>query len=370
MDIPELPGRKLAALFDQSPVAMVFMDVEVRAVRANAAFRQLTGLSDEVLIGYRPTEVPEADRILDTEFFEHTLKDQVIGKGTPVINMPVERTHAGEHLVFAWTAYRVTDNDQVVGAVGILVDITSQQAAATALRQANARLDLLQRAGNEIGTTLDLYRTAGELAALAVPQIADRVAVDILEPVLAGEDPGTGPGELRFRRLALVDAETARPNFAVGESFVLPSTSGPSEVFLRGGRLVARSQAEISQLGLPSNVVQPLLDQGVHTLISVSLRARGVTLGLAHFTRSQTPEPYEEAEVRLVTDLAARASLHIDNARLYTREHDSAITLQRSLLPREISTVAGLEIGFRYRPRRPPRSVATGSMSSSLTAAR
>jgi serine phosphatase RsbU (regulator of sigma subunit) len=121
-------------------------------------------------------------------------------------------------------------------------------------------------------------------------------------------------------------------------------------VFLRGGVLVARSQAEISRLDLPSNVVRPLLEQGVHMLISVSLRARGVTLGLAHFTRSQTSEPYDEAEVRLVTDLAARAAVHIDNARLYTREHDSAITLQRSLLPREIPEVSGLEIGYRYRP--------------------
>jgi len=51
-----------------------------------------------------------------------------------------------------------------------------------------------------------------------------------------------------------------------------------------------------------------------------------------------------------VTDLAARAALHIDNARLYTREHQSAVTLQRSLLPRDIPAVAGLEIAYRYQP--------------------
>jgi PAS domain S-box-containing protein len=329
---------------------MVFMDVEGRALRANTAFRQLTGLSDEGLIGHRPTENPMAARILDTEFIERILAEQVIAKGIPVINMPLERTHEGRHLVLAWTAYRLMVDGEVVGAVGTLHDVTGQQEAATGLRQANARLELLQRAGNEIGTTLDLYRTAEELAALAVPQIADRVAVDLLDPVLAGEDSGPDPSELRFRRLALLDVTGARPNFIVGESFVLPITSGPAGVFLRGGVLVARSPAEMSQLDLPSNVVRPLLEQDVHTLISVSLRARGVTLGLAHFTRSQTPGPYDEAEVRLVSDLAARASMHIDNARLYTREHDSAITLQRSLLPREIPQIAGLEIGYRYCP--------------------
>jgi serine phosphatase RsbU (regulator of sigma subunit) len=54
--------------------------------------------------------------------------------------------------------------------------------------------------------------------------------------------------------------------------------------------------------------------------------------------------------VRLVSDLAARAAVHIDNARLYTREHDAAVTLQRSLLPRDIPPVAGLQIAYRYQP--------------------
>jgi serine phosphatase RsbU (regulator of sigma subunit) len=42
--------------------------------------------------------------------------------------------------------------------------------------------------------------------------------------------------------------------------------------------------------------------------------------------------------------------VHIDNARLYTREHDAAVTLQRSLLPRDIPQVAGLDIAYRYLP--------------------
>jgi serine phosphatase RsbU (regulator of sigma subunit) len=88
----------------------------------------------------------------------------------------------------------------------------------------------------------------------------------------------------------------------------------------------------------------------VHSLITVPLTARGVTLGVATFSRSKTPEPYDEADVRLVTDLTARAAVHIDNARLYTREHDAALTLQRSLLPRDIPRVPGLDIAYRYLP--------------------
>jgi serine phosphatase RsbU (regulator of sigma subunit) len=88
----------------------------------------------------------------------------------------------------------------------------------------------------------------------------------------------------------------------------------------------------------------------VHTAIAVPLTARGVTLGVATFGRAEHPEPYGQADVRLVSDLAARAAMHIDNARLYTREHDAAVTLQRSLLPRDIPPVAGLDIAYRYQP--------------------
>ena len=84
--------------------------------------------------------------------------------------------------------------------------------------------------------------------------------------------------------------------------------------------------------------------------MTVPLIARGVTPGVATFARAEHPEPYGEADVRLLSDLASRAAVHIDNARLYTREHHAAVTLQRSLLPRDIPEVAGLQIAHRYQP--------------------
>jgi serine phosphatase RsbU (regulator of sigma subunit) len=90
--------------------------------------------------------------------------------------------------------------------------------------------------------------------------------------------------------------------------------------------------------------------RGVHTIMALPLIARGVTLGVATLARADHPEPYGEADVRLVSDLVARAAVHIDNARLYTREHDAAVTLQRSLLPRDIPPVPGLDLTYRYQP--------------------
>jgi PAS domain S-box-containing protein len=351
--------RDLDALFDQSPIALVFNDRELRTRRTNAAFRRLVGLPDEVLIGRRPSET---DFGMETAWGERTLAEQVIGQGLPVIDVHMERTVAGQRRVFSWSTYRVTDNGQVLGVLSSLTDVTDRVQAVTALRQANARLqqanarlDLLERAASQIGTTLDIHRTAAELADLAVPELADRIAIDLCDAMLQGEDlprPGSDPLPLRFRRVAVRHDKTgAKFSYEVGDLITAPFRSSAALALSRGKPLLARNRAEIRrQSPYTAGHAEAILAQGVHTVMALPLIARGVTLGVAILARAEHPEPYGEADVRLASDLAARAAVHIDNARLYTREHDAAVTLQRSLLPRDIPPVPGLDIAYRYQP--------------------
>ena len=104
MDTPGLSIRELDALFDQSPVAMVFRDRELRARRTNAAFRQLTGISDEAIIGRRPSETRMAGRVMDMDLVERMLAGQVMSAGVPVVGMRLEQALAGTRRVFAWSA--------------------------------------------------------------------------------------------------------------------------------------------------------------------------------------------------------------------------------------------------------------------------
>jgi PAS domain S-box-containing protein len=100
-----LSTRDLDALFDQSPIALVFNDRELRTRRTNAAFRRLVGLTDEALIGRRPSETEVG---METAWGERTLAEQVIGEGLPVVDVHMERTVAGQRRVFSWSTYRVT----------------------------------------------------------------------------------------------------------------------------------------------------------------------------------------------------------------------------------------------------------------------
>ncbi|MGW0085423.1 SpoIIE family protein phosphatase [Streptomyces sp. NPDC003393] len=331
-------------LFDQTPVALIVSDREMRAWRVNAAFRALLDLPDEVVIGRRPSEV---DRGLDAALLERTYAEQVIGRGVPVIDAHLEWTVAGKCRVLSWSAHPVMENGQVQGALCSFADITGQ---ATSLRQAH---DLLERAGHQIGTTLDIHRTAAELVDLAVPGLADRVTVGLLEQVLQGETlPRPGSGALQFRRVAVNDATTKdKVGYTVGDLITAPLTSPTTSAVWRGEPLLARNRAEMGRrfTHVPG-YADALLARGVHTAMAVPLIARGVTLGVVSFARAEHPEPYGEADVRLASDLAALAAVHIDNARQYAYERHTAVTLQRSLLPRCIPRVPGLQVAYRYQP--------------------
>jgi anti-sigma regulatory factor (Ser/Thr protein kinase) len=87
-------------------------------------------------------------------------------------------------------------------------------------------------------------------------------------------------------------------------------------------------------------------------LISVPLRARGAVLGFAVFQRNAESDPFEDDDLTLAQELAARAAVAIDNARLLTREHQLALELQHSLLPQGLPEQHAVEAAYRYLPAR------------------
>jgi hypothetical protein len=82
----------------------------------------------------------------------------------------------------------------------------------------------------------------------------------------------------------------------------------------------------------------------------VPLQARGTTLGVAVFTRFRRPDPFTEDDVLLAEEVTARAAVCIDNARRFSRERETALALQRSLLPRSLPRTAAVEAASRYLP--------------------
>lgn len=88
----------------------------------------------------------------------------------------------------------------------------------------------------------------------------------------------------------------------------------------------------------------------MHSLLILPIHARGVLLGVAVFVRTSNPTPFDDNDRLLAEELVARAALSLDNARRYTREHNTALALQRSLLPRRVHGGTAMEVAARYLP--------------------
>ncbi len=246
---------------------------------------------------------------------------------------------------------RLTAPHGPAGSVVTLRDTTELRALSGRAEMARERLKLLYDAGMRIGTTLDVTRTAEELAEVAVPRFADVVSVDLLDPVLHGEEPSGASNELR--RTALVGLEGDQPLYPVGR-LIRFGAIHPITAAVTGGRAVLVRDLRSSdgwQAQDPERA-RRAFDRGIHSLVVVPLRARGAVLGVANFWRANNSPPFDEEDVSVAEELAARAAVCIDNARRYTREHTMAVTLQRSLLPRGLPEQNALDVAYRYLPTR------------------
>ncbi|MEW9522131.1 SpoIIE family protein phosphatase [Streptomyces tubercidicus] len=214
---------------------------------------------------------------------------------------------------------------------------------------ARRRLELLSEASTRIGTTLDVSRTARELAEMAVPRLADFVTIDLPEAVLRGEEPPDPRSDLH--RTVVHGIHDDCPFYPAGERVELrPST--PQLRCLAAGEPVLEPdlRAAAGWIAQDPGHAQRLLDHHVHSLIAVPLLARGIALGVASFYRSADPAPFGDDDRALAQELAARAAICIDNARRYTREHAMVLALQRSLLPRSFPEQNAVEVAHRYLP--------------------
>ncbi|WP_369248175.1 SpoIIE family protein phosphatase [Streptomyces sp. R41] len=228
---------------------------------------------------------------------------------------------------------------------------------------ARQRLALLNEAGASIGTTLNVQRTAQELADLAVPRLADFVSVDLLDSVTRGQEPAPGPVDagVLLRRVAHQSSYEGVPEAVVdlGAFDTYPPFSPPV-------RSLTTGQPRLSGLDDPDFIrwitedetrIERVRAYGFHSIMTTPLQARAITLGVAVFARREGSRPFEQDDLVLAEELAGRAAVGVDNARRYTRERTNALTLQRSLLPRDLPKQAAVEVAYRYLPAGPGAGV-------------
>jgi PAS domain S-box-containing protein len=224
----------------------------------------------------------------------------------------------------------------IVGASVIARDITAQ-------RRRREAQEFLVTATRGLDASLDPTEAARNIARTAVPELAELCVIDFLrqdgrlgDSVVAATDPEAGARLERIRREAPLD----------------PDGDHPVAQVLRARRPMIwrdlRSPQSIAQVAQNEAHRQLMSDAGYSSAAVVELAARGRTIGAMSFLHVRSDLRYDDADLELLSELADRAALALDNARLYRERDRMAANLQRGLRPPRTVEIPGLEISVVF----------------------
>jgi PAS domain S-box-containing protein len=235
--------------------------------------------------------------------------------------------------------------------VGVAIDVTERRRAQEVEREARVqaeaareRLAFLADASVALSRSLDAAETFATVARLAVPRLADWCVVDAVDEsgrlrqvALAHRDPAMVGAVVEARRARLAAGGdglwSTRRAAATGESSLVAEIGDADVEAVAAGEHLAL----LRRLDPRSAVVVPLV-------------ARGRVVGVLTLVVAGPSRRYGADDLALAEDLAGRAAVAVDNARLFEERSRVAATLQRSLLPPALPDVHGVELAARYRP--------------------
>ncbi|MGW2702819.1 SpoIIE family protein phosphatase [Streptomyces sp. NPDC001340] len=346
--IPQLVDHQhgaafLRALYAQNRVTLALHDTDLTTVQTNAMPDTLDGRP--VQPGARLGDVLCAE---DAESIEAVLRE-VLETGIPVLgrNQHVSwRHHPVPRHALSLSAFRLEDErGRPTGVAALYMDDTHPL-------RARRQLDLAREVAERVGGSLDVVRTAQDLADVLLPAFGDRAAVDLAQPVFDGDEPPErmGGGDLHLRNAALAPATADWPP-GIQRGNLVPSLSDHPLLrrFQHGETVVYGRDDFITLIGGPHSAEQ-FLPHDVQAVMVAPLHARGLTLGAIVVWRTGPSEPFTEDEVDLMRQIASRGALAIDNARRYTREHRAAMALQQRLLPPATTDTPAAETAGTYLP--------------------
>ncbi|OEJ41608.1 PAS sensor protein [Streptomyces agglomeratus] len=219
------------------------------------------------------------------------------------------------------------------------------------------RLEFLNEVSGRIGSSLDLSRTIREVTSAAVPRFADFAGTHLRVQILAGEGFPDGPPDVTtaWRRVWVEhNDEPGRwdDTVPVGEEMTFPERTPFFQCMVTGEPvLLPHIGPDLSERiagRFEKRDLRPLI--GGRSLLVVPLTARTVVLGFMVLMRRPGREPFTDMDRTTGAELAARAGLVLDNARMYAHQQQVAETLQESMLPQVEPRTAGCDIATRYLP--------------------
>ncbi|MEX2203000.1 MAG: SpoIIE family protein phosphatase [Actinomycetota bacterium] len=358
-ELVESEARKSAVL-ESALEAIVTMDAQGRVVELNAAAAELFGHDRADAVGRELAElvIPPGLRDQHREAlrrYNATGESHILGRRLELMGMRADGTEFPVELTV--TRVQLPDPHPALF-TGYIRDITpqrraeelqarlfeSERATREGVERAHERMAFLADASMTLGRSLDSRKTLAKVAVLVVPRLADWCSIDMLEAdgsirseAVHHADPGKIALAREYQRR--YPARAGDPNGAAlaidsREPLIYPEIT---EGMLEQGVVDLEQRRMLQELGVRSAMIVPL-------------EARGRAFGAITFASAESGRTFGEEELELALELARRAATAIDNARLYEERSHIAKTLQKTLLPRHLPDIPGVEVATFYQP--------------------
>ncbi len=307
------PDIRLEQVLQQVGDAITVQAPDGRLVFVNEAAAALLGFDG-------PAEVLEAPVASVMDRFDLLDED---GAPLDLAELPGRRAMAGEAHAESVVRFRhrtdVIDRWSLVRATrierdGALAYVVSAFQDITAMKQREIELALLAQAGEVLGRSTEYQETLADLARLMVPVLADWCVVDVFEA-----------DGLRRVGIAHVDADRVALAEEVQRRYPPDPESGATRVAVTGEPLLITEVSDemIAAGARDAEHLRMLQELDIRSVLAVPLAARGSVLGAMTLIRSAASRRYDEGDLPLVTDIARRAAIAVDNARLLHESTDA-----------------------------------------------
>ncbi|HLY49874.1 MAG TPA: SpoIIE family protein phosphatase [Solirubrobacteraceae bacterium] len=336
-------GFPVGSVFRAARDAVIVMDAGGKLRDINPAGEQLFGYTRDEVLGQGVAELVIPGPLRDAH--RNALARYLETGESTILDRRLELSalrRDGTEFPIELAVTRLPGSDAPLFA-GFIRDLQEISLARRENLRLQQRMAFLAQAGLVLDSSLEFDQTLHQLAELAVPELAQIAVVDLLEQsgviktaVAAASNPADARAVERMRRehpLRLDGPHPVAEVLRTGRATLHPAMS-------------PEFQHDIAQGPEHFELMRTLR---YHSAIVVPLVARQRVLGTLSLLRVEDAEPFSESDLVLAEELARRAALAVDNARLFEATRGLAQTLQQSLLPRRLPDIPGIQLTARYR---------------------
>ncbi len=340
----QLSERRFDAVVGALSDPVTIRDRHDRLVYANRAALDHLGFESAEELRETPPEKIMADYVVRGEdggeiSMEQIPSVRILGgeAAEPLLIRTVHRTTGVQRWNLLKAAPLLDDGGLVEATIMVIEDVTDH-------KRAERHAEFLAHASEVLASSLDYEQTLRNVAELAVPDVADWCAVDLVDD----------EGDRKPVAVAHVDPERVKlaEQLREYEPAQLDPNRGLGLVFRTGEPLLYEDIADemLVETAADERHLELLRTVGFRSAVVVPMRLGTRTLGAMTLVSAESGRILDRFDLELAEQIGARAAVAIENSRLYSERSVIAHTLQQSLLPGQLPEIAGYELAGVYMP--------------------